>query len=180
MVNVSEFLKTCRDKNFNAKKFKQVLHYIIDRTSSFDNVGKKVLYKMLYFNDFNYYELYEEKLTGEVYAKLDHGPAPRDFDSIVDELKDEGKVEERDAIYFGKPQKRYLSLERPDVSCLSAVELQHLDDTISRYGKMNGTQIEALSHDDIPWKAAEPYQDLDYELVFYRSLEMSIREYPDD
>ena len=35
--------------NFNEKKFEQVLHYIISKKGSLDNVGKTVLYKMLYF-----------------------------------------------------------------------------------------------------------------------------------
>ena len=76
MVKVSDILCEIRDPDYNPQKFKQVLHYFIDETSSFDNIGKKALFKLLYFNDFDYYELFEEKLTGEVYAKLQHGPAP--------------------------------------------------------------------------------------------------------
>ena len=50
---------------------------------------KKVLYKLLYFNDFNYYELHEVKMTGENYSKLEHGPAPRHFDTVVTRLKED-------------------------------------------------------------------------------------------
>ena len=64
------------DIEFNNEKFKQVLHYIIHQCGSLENVGKTVLYKILYFTDFDYYELYEEKLTGESYRKLPLGPAP--------------------------------------------------------------------------------------------------------
>jgi uncharacterized phage-associated protein len=180
MVSALKFLHRLRDPDFNSEKFKQVVHYFIQNTSSCDNVGKKVLFKILYFNDFNFYELFEEKLTGEIYAKLEHGPAPRHFNDIIKELKEEGKIEERKGTYYDKPQTRYISLKRPDVSCLSANELEHLDSTICRYGEMNGSQIEALSHEDMPWKAATMKKNLDYELVFYRSPDMSIREYPDD
>jgi uncharacterized phage-associated protein len=168
------------DTDFDWNKFKQVVHYFIEKTTTFDNVGKKALYKLLYFNDFNYYELFEEKLTGEVYAKLEHGPAPRHFNDVIKELKDEGKVAEKKVVYCNRTQTKYQSVKKPDVSLLRANELEHLDDTLCRYGTMNGSQIEALSHKDMPWKAAAMNKNLDYELVFYRSQDMAIREYMDD
>ena len=51
-------------------KLEQVLHYIIHHVGGLPHVGKPVLYKLLYFCDFNYYEIYEEPLTGEQYYKL--------------------------------------------------------------------------------------------------------------
>ena len=44
-------------------KFKQVLIYILERCAGKPNVGETLLYKLLYFCDFNYYELHEEHLT---------------------------------------------------------------------------------------------------------------------
>ena len=180
MVKFSDIVKKTRDKNFDFKKFKQVVHFFISRTSSLDNIGKKALFKILYFNDFNYYELHEKKLTGEVYAKLEHGPAPRHFDEVISELKDEGKVVETKATYYGRTQIRYMSPTKPDVSLLDANELEHLEDTLCRYSSMNGGQIEALSHKDMPWEIAKINKNLDYEMVFYRDPAMSVREYSDD
>ena len=166
--------------NFNAEKFEQVLHYIISKTEAFPNVGKKVLYKLLYFIDFNYYELKEEKLTGEVYSKLEHGPAPRHFNESATILIKEGLIEEKEVQYYGHTQKRYRSLKSPKLTQLSATELEHINETLCRYGTMNGSQIEALSHTDLPWVAGEYKDNLDYELVFYRSPEMSVRDYCND
>ena len=84
-----------QNDEFNLEKFKQVLHYIISKTESSPNVGKKVLYKLLYFNDFNYYELNEVKMTGEKYSKLEHGPAPRHFDTVVTRLKEDMVIIEK-------------------------------------------------------------------------------------
>ena len=58
-------------------KFKNVLLYILERCAGKPNVGETVLYKLLYFADFNYYELYEEHLTGAKYRKLPFGPVPK-------------------------------------------------------------------------------------------------------
>src|SRR6056297_1005506 len=45
-------------------KFKEILLYILEKCAGKPNVGETVLYKLLYFSDFNYYELYEEHLSG--------------------------------------------------------------------------------------------------------------------
>lgn len=166
--------------DFNPEKFKQVLHYIISKTEAHTNVGKKVLFKLLYFTDFNYYELYETKLTGETYAKLPHGPAPRNFNTIIAELIASGIIEEKTVKYFNRNQTKYSSLKEPKLTLLTAVELHHIDDTLCRYSSMNGSQIEALSHKDIVWISSELQDNLNYEMVFYRSPEMSVREYCDD
>jgi hypothetical protein len=40
-----------------------------------------LLYVIVFF-DFNYYELYEEHLTGANYRKLPYGPVPQNLDII--------------------------------------------------------------------------------------------------
>jgi hypothetical protein len=77
---------------FNAEKFEQVLHYIIYKTGNSDNVGKTVLFKLLYFCDFNNLEKYKEYLTGETYLKWKQGPAPVHFDSAVESLKNKKAI----------------------------------------------------------------------------------------
>ena len=57
-------------------KFEEVLLYILNKVGSKPNVGESVLYKLLYFIDFNYYEKYEEQLIGATYIKNNYGPTP--------------------------------------------------------------------------------------------------------
>ena len=45
-------------------KFKEVLLYILNRVGAKENIGETVIYKLLYFIDFNFYEKYEEQLIG--------------------------------------------------------------------------------------------------------------------
>src|SRR3990167_2158560 len=52
-----------------ADKFRQVLLYILKKVGGKPNVGMTVLYKLLYFIDFDYYEKYEDQLMGLVYLK---------------------------------------------------------------------------------------------------------------
>ena len=51
----------------NIEKFKQVFLYILSKVGAKPNVGQTVLYKLLYFIDFDYYELYEKQLIGLSY-----------------------------------------------------------------------------------------------------------------
>ena len=45
----------------------------------------------------------------------------------------------------------------------------------SRLSDMNASKIADYSHKDIPWLAAEEGEILDYESVFYRTPEYSVR-----
>ena len=161
------------------EKFKQVLHHVIYKTSSFDNVGKTVLYKILYFTDFNFYELFEEKLTGETYLKYPFGPAPRDFDVVIDELKEDGLIEEKTWVEGEYKRIKYISTVEPNTLKITKEELDFINENIDKYSQFNAAQISEHSHKDIPYLTAEDFEELDYELVFYRDSELSIRTYDD-
>ena len=168
------------DIEFNREKFKQVLHYIIHQCGSLENVGKTVLYKILYFTDFDFYELYEEKLTGESYRKLPLGPAPVHFEEVVEELEEGGKIQQFPIMSGKFEQQKFLSSEKPNIYLLTGKEVQLIEEDIARYVSMNATQISAFSHRDMPYKATGDGDIIDYELVFYRDPLFSVREYGDD
>jgi len=167
------------DDSFDSEKFKQVLHYMIRKTSSIDNVGKTVLYKILYFTDFNYYELFEEKLTSETYLKYPYGPAPRDFDDAISDLKDERLVEEKTWIDGRYNRTKYLSIVEPSMSKITREELDFIDESIDKYSNFSAAQISEHSHKDIPYIIAEDFEEINYEIVFYRDSESSVRTYDD-
>lgn len=165
--------------SFNEEKFKQILHYIIHNVGHLENVGKTVLYKILYFTEFNYYELYEEMLTGESYRKLPHGPAPCHFDQMITELQREGKIREIKTVFIKYPQQKYICDSMPDISLLNGKELDFINRNIAVYSNYNATQISEYSHKDIPYTATKNLEIIDYELVFYRDSLLSVREYND-
>ncbi|MDO8743396.1 MAG: DUF4065 domain-containing protein [Candidatus Azambacteria bacterium] len=162
-----------------ANKFEQVLLYILAKIGGKPNIGQTVLYKLLYFIDFDYYEKYEEQLIGARYIKNTHGPTPIMFVKIIDRLEKERKVEKVKSKFYKYEQTKYLV--NPDMplnlSALSAQELAHIDWEIDRLGDLTATQISALSHIDTPWVAAGDRKPLEYEHVFYRPEETSVREY---
>lgn len=161
-------------------KFKEVFLYIINKIGSKYNVGQTVLYKILYFIDFDYYEKYEEQLVGAQYIKNKYGPSPVAFAKILREMLRDGDCIEVKSEYFERAQTKYLPRRKAEISCLSAQELEHINLTIKKYADWSATELSNYSHKDVPWIAADDKGIIDYEAVFYRTPETSVREYTND
>lgn len=163
----------------NLNKFKQVLLYILNKVGSKPNVGESVLYKLLYFVDFDYYEKYEEQLIGATYIKNNFGPTPKEFIKIIGGM--EGKEISRvESQYFQYPQTKYLPLRNPDLSELKANELKVIDSVLERLSDMNAAEISDHSHKDVPWLTTEEGKIIEYESVFYRTPAYSVRSYDEE
>ena len=164
----------------NLKKFKEVLLYILEKVGSKSNVGMTVLYKLLYFIDFDYYEKFEEQLLGATYIKNHFGPTPVEFKKIVENLESKGELETVKSKYFLHEQTKYLPRRQPDISVLNAQEIKHIDEVLSRLSDKSATELSDYSHKDVPWISAQEGRPLSYESVFYRTKDTSVREYEPD
>ena len=166
--------------SLQVSKFKNVLLYILERCAGKPNVGETVLYKLLYFSDFNYYELYEEHLTGAKYRKLPYGPVPQKFDTIVLQMIDKGQLQRVKTAYHGFPQTRYLPLVKADLTELKASEKEVIDRVIEQLSDWSAASISNYSHKDMPWLASKEGEEINYELAFYRDAPFSVRNYGDE
>ena len=164
----------------NLKKFKEVLLYVLEKVGSKSNVGMTVLYKLLYFIDFDYYEKFEEQLIGATYIKNHFGPTPVEFKKIVELMESKGELETVKSKYFLHEQTKYLPRREPDISVLNAKEIKHIDEVLGRLSDKNAKELSDYSHQDIPWLVAKDNQIIKYEAVFYRTKETSVREYEPD
>ena len=159
------------------EKFKQVLLYVLQQIGAKPNVGETVLYKLLYFIDFDFYEKYEEQLMGLTYIKNTHGPTPREFKVVVDEMVTAGQVDTVKAKHFTYTQKKYLPVQRPDLNQLSGAELAMVDSVLDRYSDLSAAQLSELTHQDTPWRLAKDRENIEYEYAFYRPDRFSVCEY---
>ena len=162
--------------HYQVEKFKQVLLYLLERCGGKPNVGETVIYKLLYFADFNFYELFEEQLTGATYRKLQFGPVPREFGEIVNEMVKNHELATVEDSYYGYKQTRYIPLKKADLNQLSAAAKTVLDSVVERFSDKSATWLSDYSHDDIPWRATAEKEIIDYELVFYRTPAYSVRD----
>ncbi len=164
----------------NLKKFKEVLLYVLEKVGSKSNVGMTVLYKLLYFIDFDYYEKFEEQLVGATYIKNHFGPTPVEFKKIVESMELKGELETVKSKYFLHEQTKYLPRREPDISVLNAKEIKHIDEVLSRLSDKSAKELSDYSHLDIPWLGTKDGKVIKYESVFYRTPETSVRIYADD
>ena len=158
-------------------KFKDILLYILEKCAGKPNVGETLLYKLLYFSDFNYYELHEEHLSGATYKKLPYGPVPQKLDTVLKQMVETKDLKRIIVDYHGYPQTRYLPLSKPDISKLNANEKDAIDKVIELYSDWSAKSISDYSHKDMPWLATKEGEVIDYELVFYREAPFSVRNY---
>jgi transcriptional regulator with XRE-family HTH domain len=164
----------------NLQKFKEVLIYILNKVGAKENIGETVIYKLLYFIDFDFYEKYEEQLVGATYIKNKFGPTPVEFVKIVEKMIRDEEIEKVKSEYFKLQQTKYLPRRKPDLAKLTAAEIEVIDDVLNKLSEMNASQISAYSHNDVPWMTTEDGEAIEYESVFYRTPPYSVRAYEEE
>jgi uncharacterized phage-associated protein len=153
------------DKN----KYKNILLYLVKRLGG-TLEGKKKLYKLLYYVDFDFFEKHEKKIVGDVYKKLEMGPVPISCDNIASELAQEKKlrIEEKELYPGYLPTTIYTILADPDINIFTKEEIEIIDRVIDKYGKLNGKDLERLTHNEAPFIATATSAVIEYENAFYR------------
>ncbi len=162
-----------------SERLKSVILYILEKCGGKPNLGETVLYKLLYFVDFDAYEILGKPVTGMNYVKLQFGPAPKikDFQSVVNEMMKKKELTMVHQDYHGKIQKRYIAFSEPDMSAFSAEEKQVMDKVLSRLSDMRAVEIEAYAHGDAPWRLTGDGEVIDPVLVFERTVPYAHRDY---
>ena len=143
-------------------KFKQVLLYLLEKCAGKPNIGETAIFKLLYFIDFNFYELYEMQMTGASYRKLKFGPVPVEFAKITSEMEKKKELKTIKDNYYGYPQTRYFPLIKPDLNILKASEKVVIDKVVDLFSDWSAKELSDYSHDDIPWKATKSNDVIDY------------------
>jgi len=164
----------------NLTKFREVLLYVLKQVGARPHVGETVIYKLLYFIDFDYYERLEEQLIGATYIKNRFGPTPVEFAKIVRDMEKKGELTRVEGKYFQYPQRKYLPLREPDTSVLTGREKELIDDVLHRLGDMDASRISDYSHGDVPWLGTAEGKPIPYEAVFYRVPPYTQRGYRED
>ena len=152
------------------EKYKNAILYLSKNVGSGSVWGKKKMYKLLYYLDFDFFEKYEKPITGDIYHKLQMGPAPSYFDVLALELQKEGKLQ----IGKGKTGAGYndavvyKALKDPQPEAFSKQEKKMFDRVIRLYGNKTGSQLETLTHKEAPCLAVDEGEEIPLELAHYR------------
>jgi hypothetical protein len=152
---------------YDKAKFKTLVHYICaQRSGDPSSLGAVKLNKILWLSDFRAYYRLGEPITGARYVKRQFGPVPHQIMPILKELQNEGAIEIRDVLHFGKPKKEYISRYEPSIDSFGDEEIEIIDKTIKFICEDHtAASISEASHDHI-WKAAEDGEEMPYYTVF--------------
>lgn len=155
-------------------RVRDIFLYIVSQTSNLPNIGKTVLYKILYFCEFDRYELHRERLLWIDFVKLPRWPAPASFDHIVYRLSKEKAIVPISASYNWYLQQRYIINQSIPDNILSLEHKQFIDNIIETIGQMNATEVSDYSHGDIPRKVTKDMQCIDISLALHRQYPYSV------
>lgn len=160
----------------NKEKYKSVILYLCEKLGG-TLEGKKKLAKLLYFADFDMFEYMEsmKTITGDNYKALQMGPVPNLFVNMIEELTKEGALEKTERVIGNgySPLEVFKSTKKPDYQMFSEEEKYILDRVVSKYGKLNGKQLEDLTHGEAPWNGVKFGETIPFELAFYRDTEFA-------
>lgn len=135
---------------FDREKFKKLVHYVAWRAGKRDWFGATKLYKVLWFAESRQYVLTKRSITGETYIREKYGPIPKDIISVVNELKNEGKLQTRKEGHL----RRFLALESPDTSGLTPDELRAVNYWIEHIDKDHTAESISEQSHDYAWEIA--------------------------
>ncbi len=160
---------------FDEKKFRQAILYLLSLSPNKTIEGKKKLAKLLYFADFNFFEAYEQYLTGASYRALKMGPVPDQLekfiktnDSEVIKISSKKTGLENDTVVFSLNKNQ----EDMILDKLTENERKVLQKVFRDYGNLSGGDLEKITHSEAPYNAVAQGEYIPYELSFYREKSM--------
>lgn len=159
----------------NEEKYTNIIMYILYKCCNKPNLGKTVLCTVMYFIDFNYYELYGEFLTKETYIKSKRGIKPKHFRKITEKLIAKNQLFMRKEPYYNRTIHRYYLTIIPTLT-FSQNELIVINSCISKLSDNNATTITKYACGDKPLMKAELGSEINYSDVFLRDNNYSINK----
>lgn len=155
----------------NYRKFAELLVYTL---SQFDgSLNETKMLKLLYFADANSYEKFGKTISGNVtYYKNHFGPTPNYnilknlYEALGDYLiRDEQQKEEYKSCLIELHNRGYT------FKSLTAQEMEIIDETVAKYGKLSLPEVVKLSHFDPPYLASKKKKKIDFSYVRFRKTD---------
>jgi len=132
-----------------------LVHYVIAKTDP-GKLGYVKLNLILWYSDLEHNRWHGASITGlRHYTRTLQGPTAKEILPAVRRLVKDGKVEERTVKVKDYARREMLSLDEPDVSMLTAEQIDILDQIIKFIAPLTASQLTRLTHDDPLWQELE-------------------------
>lgn len=158
---------------YDERKFGELLKYLAERSATDPYFGDTKLNKLLFFCDFLSYAHRGEPITGAVYQRLRHGPAPRRLLPVRRDLIAKGEVEVTTVGRYVR-QRRTLVNQPADVTMFESDEIALIDEVLDLLSHADSETVSELSHRvSAGWNLVDEQDDIPYETAL-----ISMREPP--
>ena len=151
----------------NEEKYTDLIMYILFKSMNKPNLGKTVLCTVMYFIDFNFYELYGTFLTKETYIKSKRGIKPKHFRKITESLIAKKQLFLRKERYYNRTIHRYYLTIIPNLN-FTQKELTVINSCIETLTDNNAYTITRHAWKDKPLMKTRLGDEIDYDDVFLR------------
>lgn len=156
------------EPNLNPGKMQNTLLFIFERCAGKPNITENALHLLLYFIDFNHYELYEHQFTGAEYRKINNAPVAMKIDTLLQKMLDKKQIAAIKIKKNNSIQRRFIPLQKPDLTALKASETAIINSVLEQLCNFNENALLKYTQNDLPVKATSEGEPINYELVFYR------------
>ena len=159
--------------NFDKDTYIKLIIHILSKCYTKPHVGKTVICTILYFIDFNYYEMYGTLLTKETYIKSKKGIEPKHFLKVTQDMIEKNQLFLRKEPYYNRTIHKYYLTVIPQAR-FSKKELEIIDLSIERLIDYNASSIAKYARNDSPLNIAKLGDEIDCRYVFSRRKEYSM------
>jgi hypothetical protein len=142
------------------ERLADLMHYVIWRSDP-SELGATKLYKICWYSDLESCRTLGGAISGAThYRRLQHGPAPKNANRVIEYLWDSGKIAVAKENYFDRPKTMYMALTHPPIDAFTSDEIAIIDHTAEIIcSKHTAASISRLSHDGL-WEEIEMGADI--------------------
>lgn len=134
-----------------AKKLRELILYISEKSVSDEKYGKIKLNKILWAADVLAFRQRGKSITGADYKSLPYGPAPIGMKGILDRMEADQELAIQQTSYFGNLQERPVNLRRANLSAFSGEDIACVDEVIGHCRPATAKELSDASH-GIAWE----------------------------
>ena len=167
-LKINDFLKEGK----NIEKYKQMLFYFLklNKEKCDTDLIKTKLAKLLYLADFAWYHKNYKSMSGMVYRKMNQGPVPNDYFSLLEELNDRRLIN----IKYGNKAHFItgtIASENIKSDLLTKKEKKLLDNIFEKWKDKTKNDIVGFTHNQLPYLFSKDLEDIPYELIIQEDPE---------
>lgn len=153
----------------NVEKYKHMVRAYLRAAEQSDTTLKKTkLANLLYLTDFAWYYAHAKSMSGMTYRKLEFGPVPDAYFSIIEDMERKGEINvtqvARDDYHMYEMTETRAS-QKGHLSLLSKKEMALIQAIWKKWESAKTEEIVRFTHEQVPYANAEENGNLSYESI---------------